>query len=452
MRFLLSVYGLVQLLEPDIIYMKTEVIIVKCIYCNSEDLTVSDIIPYALTGAKLRREFVCKKHNAFTNDNYEKIMINKLAMYRNLLGLATRSGKPVSFSADLEIDGYKIENESISDKASIMSGKRVFSTVNEKGQKVVLGDKTKLLKINSATEEQIKDISLGNISISRIDDLRDLFISNEALHSVAKIAYEWHCFMNNIEEYNEKEYSEIVDYILSPESSADLVEVVVDAGMWAVYDNYSTTGANFLFEYDDTDGKTYVIFGLWNIMLYKVKICEATTKKETEYTLRIAYLYHIDGRKTQDVFITPKSLHIVGVEPLTGITHLLSDIKTRMSKIGERDLSREYLKINIEKIKKLLSRYKSGQITISELLDYEADDRITTFYILELIWTNKSEYLTNETFTANMIKLLNTNDRFIVTQEKRKEIIEHYVKMDNDSTFIDLIEKSIKFFEENCQN
>lgn len=38
----------------------------KCIYCNSEvELTSSDIITYAITGAKLTKSFVCKTHNAF---------------------------------------------------------------------------------------------------------------------------------------------------------------------------------------------------------------------------------------------------------------------------------------------------------------------------------------------------------------------------------------------------
>lgn len=39
----------------------------KCIYCNDDKhLTVSDIIPAALTGAKLRKKFVCHTHNSFT--------------------------------------------------------------------------------------------------------------------------------------------------------------------------------------------------------------------------------------------------------------------------------------------------------------------------------------------------------------------------------------------------
>ena len=58
----------------------------KCIYCNNEsDLTVSDIIPYALTGAKLKKRFVCKEHNGFTNDNYENQMENSAYMYCHTL-------------------------------------------------------------------------------------------------------------------------------------------------------------------------------------------------------------------------------------------------------------------------------------------------------------------------------------------------------------------------------
>ena len=46
----------------------------KCIYCNNgTELTDSDIIPFALTGAKVHRKFVYHTHNAFTNDNFERI-------------------------------------------------------------------------------------------------------------------------------------------------------------------------------------------------------------------------------------------------------------------------------------------------------------------------------------------------------------------------------------------
>ena len=76
----------------------------KCIYCNSEvELTSSDIITYAITGAKLTKSFVCKTHNAFTNDNYEKKYVADLDFFRNHLGLTTRDGKPIQYKADISI-------------------------------------------------------------------------------------------------------------------------------------------------------------------------------------------------------------------------------------------------------------------------------------------------------------------------------------------------------------
>jgi len=36
----------------------------KCIYCNSSDVSLSDIIPKSLTNAKITKENVCTKgHN-----------------------------------------------------------------------------------------------------------------------------------------------------------------------------------------------------------------------------------------------------------------------------------------------------------------------------------------------------------------------------------------------------
>ena len=78
----------------------------KCIYCNSEtELTSSDIITYAITGAKLTKSFVCKTHNALTNDNYEKKFVGDLDFFRNHLGFSTRDGKPIQYMADISVDG-----------------------------------------------------------------------------------------------------------------------------------------------------------------------------------------------------------------------------------------------------------------------------------------------------------------------------------------------------------
>lgn len=152
----------------------------KCIYCNScSNLTISDIIPFALTGAKLRKRFVCDEHNAFTNENYEKTVISQLGIFRNLIGLTERDGDPVRFIADLTIDKYVFNNVNISDKTSILgNNKRIFSTKDENGHKIVVGEKTSLLKIKRASEEKIQDLNLSDVSITSTLDIRNLLISN----------------------------------------------------------------------------------------------------------------------------------------------------------------------------------------------------------------------------------------------------------------------------------
>lgn len=184
----------------------------KCIYCNSEsNLTVSDIIPYALTGAKLKKRFVCKEHNGFTNDNYENQMIRQLDVFRNRLGLTERDGDPVRYKAELSIGEYTFPSVSISDHASIMdNSKRLFRTTDENGKTILVGNRSELLKIKGATDDKIKDISASDFSAVSHTNIQNLFISAATLHAIAKIAYEWHCFINDIESFDSQKYSDIV--------------------------------------------------------------------------------------------------------------------------------------------------------------------------------------------------------------------------------------------------
>lgn len=100
------------------------------------DLTVSDIIPYALTGAKITRRFVCRKHNKETNEKFESNVIEKFAMFRNHLGLKTREGNTIKYRGNLIIsDNVKIKNAKLSDKTSLYS-KQILTTTNGNGKRI----------------------------------------------------------------------------------------------------------------------------------------------------------------------------------------------------------------------------------------------------------------------------------------------------------------------------
>lgn len=421
----------------------------KCIYCNNgTELTDSDIIPFALTGAKVHRKFVCHTHNAFTNDNFERITIRRFDMHRNLLGLTERDGKPVRFCADLEIDGYKSKNVWISDKTSIVGdSKRKYRAVDEEGYQVLLGEMNDLLKIRGSSIDKITQINLANINVSGWYNLRDLFVSQEALHTVAKIAYEWHCYINEINEYIPEKYQDIVSYILTPDSQDEPVELVVSAPVWALMEMFSRTGSNMLFEYQDVDGYTYVIFGFWNVILYKIRICKSAAPNMELANCYTCYLYHVDGTEEGHLYGWYGKNEIAAVKPNVGLSVLCEVVKDRMSKIGERDLSLAYLRNCMGKIKKLLPKYESGQRTIAELLDYEANDRVLPIYILEILLENKAEYSKEESFNQNMIRILKTDDRYVVTDEVKKAVLSRYMEMDKQGTFINLLNQCIAFLD-----
>jgi len=411
----------------------------KCIYCNEEnELTVSDIIPSALTNAKITRKFVCKKHNAFTNDNYEKRTIERFGIYRNLIGLTERDGDPVRFIADLQIDGYTFKNTSISNKASILNGKRCFSTKEESGTKIIVGDRNELLKIKGATTEKIKDINIGNVEISRIDDIRELFVSNEALHVMAKIAYEWHCFHNEIELFDDKCYADIVNYILFPDSVLPIVSIVNDGNLIYAFDSLSRTGTSYIFEYNDYDGFCYVIFGLWNVITYKIKICKTKECDNASKGTISVSLFHVDGTAKDTVLgmisIAGEAIHINSVSPQEGISMLSSIIKKRLSSLGERDLSKEYLQIKYASLSKMANKYYENQIGLEELLDYENEDNVFSLYILDILTDNIHSFDASKTFNENMVNILQTDGRIVFTKEKKNEILTHYNDMHNSGT------------------
>lgn len=423
----------------------------KCIYCNRDsDLTVSDIIPAALTGAKLRKKFVCHTHNSFTNDHYEKEMIRRLDMFRNRIGLTERDGDSVRFYANLNIGEYTSEkNISISDNKSIMDTDRLFRMKDKQGHTVLVGPKEKLLKISGATKDKITDLSFADISISSTTDIRDLFISEPTLHAVAKIAYEWHCFINDVEEFQEDAYGIITSYILNPEQTNALVDIVNDASVTMLSDRFSRTGSNMLFEYNDSDGNTYVIFCLWNVIVYRVKVCMHDEKTNIA-NCPIAYFYHADGTQNEIMFGVLGRFHVNAVPPAVGLSELYPEIKFRLSKLGERDLSREYLQNCIAKISKKLPIYQEKKISIADLLDFEHEDSIIPVYILELIYTHKDEYLPSEDFYRNMRRILQTNDCFVLTKETVREILNRYIEMDRKGTFITMLNEAILFFQTTC--
>ena len=50
----------------------------------------------------------------------------------------------------------------------------------------------------------------------------------------------------------------------------------------------------------------------------------------------------------------------------------------------------------------------------------------------------------------NMQRILQTDDRFVLTKETTKGILERYINMDREESFATLLNKAIGFFETTC--
>ena len=273
--------------------------VMKCVYCNSEvELTSSDIITYAITGAKLTKSFVCKTHNAFTNDNYEKKFVADLDFFRNQLGLTTRDGKPIQYKADLSIAGTEIHNVKLSDRESLYAPKDVVAGTDIEGNKILMAPMERLEKISKG---KVASVNISDVIVHKTVGSND-FIGYHAIHSMAKMAYEWYCYINNIEEYKE-EYQEIVDYILG-KTEQEVVDIIINGNYYWAIDHLSEIGTNSFFQYDDLDGYRYVVIDFWKTIAYRIRICKSPNDclKKVRTLPVILYLYHIDGSKTQQVF------------------------------------------------------------------------------------------------------------------------------------------------------
>ena len=428
----------------------------KCVYCNSEvELTSSDIITYAITGAKLTKSFVCKTHNAFTNDNYEKKFVADLDFFRNQLGLTTRDGKPIQYKADLSIAGTEIHNVKLSDRESLYAPKDVVAGTDIEGNKILMAPMERLEKISKG---KVASVNISDVIVHKTVGSND-FIGYHAIHSMAKMAYEWYCYINNIEEYKE-EYQEIVDYILG-KTEQEVVDIIINGNYYWAIDHLSEIGTNSFFQYDDLDGYRYVVIDFWKTIAYRIRICKSPNDclKKVRTLPVILYLYHIDGSKTQQVFGVVlleenKQAYFATIRPQNITADIWRIFASRIGKImSTMVLSIHILKREVKNLSTKLDKYDAGKIDVTVLLGFEENNIVTTIDILSQLYLNKGKYDMKKTFNQNLPAVLNLDsDTIGRTQEDKKKFVQLLVDKDKDNELSEYIRNGINFFNEIYEN
>lgn len=407
----------------------------RCIYCNStDDLTVSDIISCALTGAKLTRKFVCRQHNSFTNDNFEKTAIANLAFFRSALGLTERGGNEIKYRANITMDGITIPDISISGRASIYEDKKRLFHAEQDGKKYLIGNVQKLEQKQGVDKANIKVVNVSDTVLSVSFSVQKLLVSQEMLHTVAKIAYEWYCYINDIYGYDGGKYQKIVDCILLNSPIEDVVEVVVDLQIIEAFNGLCNLGSHGLFEYSDKDGYKYVIYDFWGVILYKIRICPA----EVSGKIREKQIYHydIDGEKFQTTFFEVGTPHIPSLLPEEAIQQNHSCFVSKLEELLKtRVMTLRKLRALTDEIITALSKYKKTK-DIAQFVDYESPERVLTIYLLELLKAHEHEYDFSKTFNENLKKILGCSEIYVTDEDKKRAYLEEIKKLHNEDQLI----------------
>lgn len=160
----------------------------KCIYCDaSSDLSESDIIPDALTNARILNKNVCRiAHNNKFSDLFESDVISALSFIANELDIKSHKGKQyAAYDASVTIEG-DVYNLSLRNDKSIFDG-RVLKSADKKH---MISSYEKMVEI-AHNPDLVQPLDVNQIEIEKNVKINtSIFFSVSMFRMVAKIAYE----------------------------------------------------------------------------------------------------------------------------------------------------------------------------------------------------------------------------------------------------------------------
>lgn len=248
----------------------------KCIYCNSSDVSESDIIPVSLTNAKITKSNVCRvKHNNEFGETFESDVINKLTFLRDQLDITTKNKKYPETTVNVKIDDIILKKNMT--KNSNIFGENLISSIDNKSK---VGPIDKINKL--AGSAKIKGNQVGTVTEIDINekvietqfhiDLK-AFISDSSKRLAAKMAYEWFCYVYNIEE-NLEEFKEIVDFICDTSSNSnnkDIVTYVSDNRVYEFFKQHTSHGSHTFMAYEGNESIN-VLISFFGVCVYNVRL------------------------------------------------------------------------------------------------------------------------------------------------------------------------------------
>lgn len=251
-----------------------------CIYCGkTDDLSSSDIIPDALTNAKIINPYVCRvEHNNKFSDMFEDYIIKNLAIFTNELDVKSSKGKKfIAYDATITVDNTEYTTKMSSD-SELFQGNKILST---KDGKTKLGDIEQLKKIKGASKDNIQLVDVNSLEINKkIMVKSSTFFCTEMYRLMAKIAFEWYCLNNGVKNKCE-EFNSIISFITKG-TGKNPVSFINNPDIYNLFDEIIPFGSHVLLSYIAVDGSVNIIVNLFGLAAYNIRILDAQIKKCTK--------------------------------------------------------------------------------------------------------------------------------------------------------------------------
>ena len=138
---------------------------VKVYHCDRiDDLAKSDIIPDALTNAKIINPNVCRvEHNNRFSDMFENEIIEKLALIANELDIKSSKGKRYAvYDAKIVVEGTEYTTK-LSTDAELFKEKIMRSSDG----KNIIGPMEKIKKISGVTDSSVEEVDINQVTIEK---------------------------------------------------------------------------------------------------------------------------------------------------------------------------------------------------------------------------------------------------------------------------------------------
>lgn len=243
---------------------------ISCIYCGkTDDLSKSDIVPDALTNAKIINNCVCRtEHNNKFSDEFESKVIEALSFITNELDIkSSKSNQFSKYDAEFNIGGINYQT-STRGNFDLFNG-RVLKTEDKKFGLTSLEKAYTIAK----DKENVTEINVNNVIIEKKVNIDlSIFFDKAMYRLISKIAFEWYCLKNNLVEPM-KEFNNIVSFIVTGEGK-NPVSIIQNKELYDFFEWEQNLGSHTLITFVDSNNKINVIIYLFGIAMYRVMLCD----------------------------------------------------------------------------------------------------------------------------------------------------------------------------------